>query len=132
MLPEIKVNVPMPRIKDDPRFVGIPEIDREDAAMIRAWINDEAKNNLDGIHYELRQSTVKFAALVGCIIFCAASCVWLFESNMPLCLLAGLIPAFRALTWVKQKHTKAENIIRRRQLEKLAEYGLCPPLPMTR
>jgi hypothetical protein len=116
-------------IKDDPRFQGIPEIEGEDAAMIRAWINDEAKNNLDGIHDELRQITLKAYALVGCIIVCTAFCVWLFESNMPLWILAGIIPVFRALTWAGQKRTKAESIIKKQQLEKLAEYGLCPPLP---
>ena len=129
MLPTMHVSVPMPRIKNDPRFECVPEMDSEDAAMIRAWVNSEAEEELAVAKEEIRKRLRGWVVATGAIMCCGLAGVWLTHNTWWYLTMLALAPLSYAMQKYGQKAFDLEKKVHREKSEKLAEYGLCPPIP---
>ncbi len=129
MLPQMNVNVPMPRIKDDPRFVGIPEIDSEEAAMIRASINDEARGRQENLLASARKALRNLSLTTASILLLTSGAVWFFESRLFFFMLCGLLHPLLWLLHIGRVFYRNEEIIEQERVSRLVEVGLCPPIP---
>jgi hypothetical protein len=129
MLPTMHVSVPMPRIKNDPRLAGIAEMDNEDAAMIRAWVNAEASIKLNALYVATYKARLRCSFIAACIFLLATGAASFFESSASLLLLGMLVyPGLSFIRRINDDLASGEARIAREKSEKLAEYGLCPPI----
>ncbi len=131
MLPTIEVSVPMPRIKNDTRFDGIPEMDSEDEVMVRQYLNAEEAERLaenDEQHKKKMRSIIAQCVGLGSI----GSALVLSVSPYFIALVFLFLPLLDKVKKELLRHRQTHKSIKRQKVEQLAYLGLCPPLPLQR
>lgn len=118
----------MPRIKNDPCFEGVPTMDSEDAAMVRASINAEEAFQLAAND---KRHKITLCIIIGICTGLYGVCPVLAMNHNPFvfAVLLTLLPVYVVVRKEVNRHRSTGRTIRRTTREQLAELGLCPPLP---
>ena len=132
MLPTIDVSVPMPRIKNDPRFVGSSDLDITDAAIVQKYLENKLSTRLAEIKTSVKRKIGLVCGVAGVLEILCLLGVWL--KVLPSITLGLSTPSLGLgisflVHKIQQQAWQEEKQARRERAEETSELGLCPPLP---